>query len=702
MKQNFLLATLCLGLGLFVASCSKNELRTKVGDNEVIATFSISTPGTMTKAQTAGKGETVDKVQCVVFDDQGNEIAALSQNLPIVAKKATFSTRLVKGQAYRVAFFAYKDGVYNVSDLKNITLEAASQAANSESRDAFTAFVDISATDTESPISKTIPLYRPFAQLNIACTAADFAAAEAAGISIASSSVSLGSSAVAFETFSAYEDKVTGTAIDQIDFTDAAIIAGEELTVEGVTYKSLSMNYILVGDRGEKNTADVSFSWKSANGKTGSATFSAVPFQRNWRTNIIGDLLTNPAAFNIYIDDPFDDEFNLVNVVSTPDQLDAALSQGGVVTVAANVGDIDLVNVQADEPITLKLESNVGTISLGDSHGTVSPAVTIEVGAGVDFPELVLGDLSEQQNSSLAKGYTQTLKDVTIKADPDAGVCTEGISFSKKFGLVENLTIEGVKFDGSKNTTANNNGAIQFENFDVGAIKNLVIKDCSFTGMTGAHGIRITRNNSQTDVTYGPGEFYAKVEGCTIDFSDSKNPGNGISVLNATGPVLVSGNTLINSIIDVCNESEVEISNNTVTATDNCIKVRANDEFVNPGSGYVWQTKMFTNISIHDNTVNATGASQPSYPYGGIYICWGSGGKGSIVNGTSHVAHIKDNVINAPNRSGIWFLNDTAEDTTVEMHISGNTFDVASGMELIDNLQNKAAIIRAASSDITL
>ena len=55
----------------------------------------------------------------------------------------------------------------------------------------------------------------------------------------------------------------------------------------------------------DKVTADIEFAYSSEE-KEYSRTFTFVPLQRNYRTNIIGHLLTNPHLFTIVIDEKFE------------------------------------------------------------------------------------------------------------------------------------------------------------------------------------------------------------------------------------------------------------------------------------------------------------------------------------------------------------------------------------------------------------
>ena len=72
------------------------------------------------------------------------------------------------------------------------------------------------------------------------------------------------------------------------------------------------MNYLLVGDiNSEKSLTNVEFVWATADGKTNNPTsnFPNIRTQRNYRTNIIGKIITNPATFNLVVDASFANEY---------------------------------------------------------------------------------------------------------------------------------------------------------------------------------------------------------------------------------------------------------------------------------------------------------------------------------------------------------------------------------------------------------
>ncbi|MDE6468288.1 MAG: hypothetical protein K2L28_05245, partial [Muribaculaceae bacterium] len=167
-------------------------------------------------------------------------------------------------------------------------------AAQDESRDAFYAYR--STFRVTGPMSETITLTRPFSQINIGTS--DYAAASAAGLSVENTAVTVKGVYGKLNLATGAVDELTDA-----EFTVAAIPTdGETFPYEPATYKYMAMNYVLVGP--EKATVDVEFTAPGT--QYAGATFTAVPVQRNFRTNIFGALLTSPAEFEVIINPDYE------------------------------------------------------------------------------------------------------------------------------------------------------------------------------------------------------------------------------------------------------------------------------------------------------------------------------------------------------------------------------------------------------------
>ena len=80
------------------------------------------------------------------------------------------------------------------------------------------------------------------------------------------------------------------------------------INVDGVVYEVISMNYVLVADAGSqdgKTTVDLQL-------KVGELVDN-VPnayMKRNWRTNVVGELLTAEGSFKVSLDPDFNGSYN--------------------------------------------------------------------------------------------------------------------------------------------------------------------------------------------------------------------------------------------------------------------------------------------------------------------------------------------------------------------------------------------------------
>ena len=317
MKKNLFMSMLAIAGMLFATSCSQDELLNEPTTGDYVsAKFTIGTSDGIATRATIGNGTKADKVACAVYDEKGTELRDLYAIRDVVDMKATYEIRLAKGQKYRVAFFAYNStaDAYDVTYLTDIKVKD-SQNSNIENRDAFTAYVDVDAT--VNTINEDVTLYRPFAQLNLGVDNTEWTDAVKAGVTVAKSKIVVTN---VYDQFSAYDNAIVATAEPKTMTFAMNTIPTEELEVDvdrdgtianTEKFKYLALNYLLVGDAGtEKSLTDVEFVWENSDAsKTNNPTthFKNIPVQRNYRTNTIGKLLTNPATFNIVIDADFID-----------------------------------------------------------------------------------------------------------------------------------------------------------------------------------------------------------------------------------------------------------------------------------------------------------------------------------------------------------------------------------------------------------
>lgn len=344
-------------LTLLAVSCNKEQVA-EVPDGQMVdVTFTAALPGEMaTKA--IGDGQTAKKLYVSVYEnDDAKTKLDLDKTATFTDLKTQVTLSLVKGKTYNFVFWAQADegAPYDVTDLKNIKISYEGAEANDEKRDAF--YATRKELKVNGALTETIKLYRPFAQVNFGT--ADYEAAVAAGVEPVKSVFTATDVATIFDTFEA-EGK---EAKDVVTFTESAL-PGETLVTKAGDYKWMTMNYILpMGKQDAKHISNVTAEFIPETGITVKASSPQTPVQNNYRTNILGNLLTSQVIFNIEIVPIFnepDNDIDLVNIKNV-ESLKALFATGGEATLAADLDLGETVSVAAGKEVTLDL--NGKTIS---------------------------------------------------------------------------------------------------------------------------------------------------------------------------------------------------------------------------------------------------------------------------------------------------------------------------------------------------
>ena len=324
-----------LFLGMFAAagmllatSCSNDELDVVQSGNEAQVTFSLAAEGGIA-TRAISDGKSAKKLVYAVYDANGKLIETIANadvNGQIVDNSAfdnglteNVTITLAKGQQYTVAFWAQDPNctAYTTTDLEKVMVNYAG-LNNDETRDAFFKAETFTVTgNTEIDVV----LKRPFAQINVGVYQSDWDAAVASEIEIEKSKVTIEKAATSINLLTGEVDGEE-TVEYGFDIIPAKFTASETLDVDlnndgtKENYVYLSMSYILANDKttGYAKTTledlDFTFAPKNGNNINFSEGLNAVPVQRNWRTNIIGKILTGDVTFNITIDPIYDGEYN--------------------------------------------------------------------------------------------------------------------------------------------------------------------------------------------------------------------------------------------------------------------------------------------------------------------------------------------------------------------------------------------------------
>ena len=397
MKRYFKTITAVVLAALTTVACQKENFgdATPAGQ-EVDVTLDLLAPQIGTKSY--GDGTTAKTVYVYVYQKnatggltyiqpaaEGASLKTPSQSLTLNGLKATYSTRLVTGQTYTFVFWAQADNAPYTYDTeaKTITVDYASAAGNDESRDAF--YNVLPNVKIEGAYTASVQLSRPFAQLNFGVTSEDYAAAKAAGLEVTAAKVKLTNAATSLKLL----DGTVSGAEDVI--FDAAALPTETLSAAGATYKYVAMDYVLVG-KSAKTLSNVTLKLTATDTQSATPefTYSNVPLQANYRTNIVGNLFTSPAEVQIEITPGFGTPDNdvVVENVSSIAAANTAFANGATAVNVTNIlssEDTNIVLPETTNGVSLTLPAvpagKTVTIKYADGASEVQKPQTLTVNA---------------------------------------------------------------------------------------------------------------------------------------------------------------------------------------------------------------------------------------------------------------------------------------------------------------------------------
>lgn len=320
MNKKLLKSFAAAAMSVLALACAKEQ----VGPGEgamVEATFSVDVPGVEVSTKGLSDAASVNEL---VFDafrslNDTEPIEGLRQVVAVENGRATIQVKLIKGQNYRFVFWAQKanNGYYNTDNLSNITVDYKNALANDSSLDAF--FAKEEVTNVQNPISKTIILKRPFAQVNYV-TKEELSE----GLYIKESQITVKN---ALTSFNPLRNKLSGAKDAQQDVTfQFNAVPTEKLLINGTEYNYLATAFILAKSDNSKDIVDVEAKFKTNNGRSVTVSTPGLPCQRNYRTNVIGNFMSVDGTYNVEIDSAFKGDLQ-------SDYVENALNSGQVVTL---------------------------------------------------------------------------------------------------------------------------------------------------------------------------------------------------------------------------------------------------------------------------------------------------------------------------------------------------------------------------------
>ena len=301
MKKILLFASAIAGLFL-AGSCQRENLEPVQQGNTV--TYTVTVPDALA---TKGIGDNVANVNTLHYEVYRTAVAETvtftdadrllyHKTATVTNGTARIELELVNDQNFTVLFWAQvgeTNEAYDVTYLTNVTLKSPIKA-NQVDYAAFSGVDFIEGTDALT--DKTIELTRPVAQINLGTTEASLTAFDTR-VRLNGSSMTVSGLSNTFNV----AKQIPGAALTSTTVYDEKTVPADPLKVNTTNYVYVGMNY--VGFAPEVGTpVIVSYDINTTEGHIQN-TIENVPVKPNYRTNIIGNLITSKTSYTVELDE---------------------------------------------------------------------------------------------------------------------------------------------------------------------------------------------------------------------------------------------------------------------------------------------------------------------------------------------------------------------------------------------------------------
>lgn len=413
-------------IALTTAACQKEKLFDSQTAGEETVTFTVKTDAAATKATADNDGLGAGLTRCLVAVYMKTGDPAQPYKLydtPATTGSGlnyTFTVNLIRKQTYQIVVWADKgETVYDVNKgLTLVTRKTDDVACNSDAYDAFYASTEfVQGTTTSTAITAK----RPFAQLNLITKDLN-KNFQPGAVTVTYSSP---------QSFNPFDGSVS-------DMTEVTYKADSPYynptTVTTATQHTLVMNYLFAAEGDQTILPSVKMTAKLT--VDAEIEVANVPVRRNYRTNIIGNLLTEQTDFTITVDPAWSGATDVEWVsVATVAKANEALQNGktnvAIESVETDGSVIEIPQTNASIGITLP-SNNAKAVTIkyktsSESGQTPNLNVAAENNTGdlvINAPQshVTLNGATynnvtaSTSNNTLVVGSDVTVKTLTIEA----------------------------------------------------------------------------------------------------------------------------------------------------------------------------------------------------------------------------------------------------------------------------------------------
>ena len=415
MKKCFLLMA---GIILLTfTACQSDELANGGRNGEVAASFSVQLPGNgnnaVTRAATAGDGTSVNRcIMEIYLNDElySRQIGAIQPD----GLTAGFDVRLVTSQTYKFVFWAdhvesvegdaiKTDLHYNTADLRNISMQGDyNGSGKDDTRDAFFASLEKLVTNA---FSESVELTRPFGQLNIKtedlASIPDNQKEEFVPVT----------AGLSFKNLYTGFNAATGDLLGEL-----TAVAYKAASAVADANGNLTVDYLFAPNTvGGQHLVNMTLAvYNAAGGQITTKALNNIPVQRNYKTNVTGNLLTVDGKVNVMVTPAFSSPAlseKVIEVASVSEVAEALKTNTNVVVTEApkEAATISLPKYESGDvavSITLPETSNDITINYTTETGEESKNAPKELNITAPSVSKIIIDASESTVTLNGQSYS--------------------------------------------------------------------------------------------------------------------------------------------------------------------------------------------------------------------------------------------------------------------------------------------------------
>lgn len=310
----------------------------------------------------------------------------------LVDGKASINISLPKGRDYVVAFWAQNPEclVWNTTDLRAVEFKTENLKNNDITVNAFSGHCTIiNSNHAGAQHPHQVRLTRAVAQLNVGADLEMWEEFEKTAEPYTKSGVTIKDVPTRIDVLTGLTDLTSTTTVQ---LAETEFFAGENRILkvphddfaqggEQNEYRWVSMCYIPAGRRTNTNTVDATFTFTNQSGSQ-SASVQALnlPIQRNYRTNILGRVLSETEPFEVILDREWAGNDNS-DLKVDPNKFTEKINRPGQNVIMDLGGErlIDAANPnQAREIICNDLTIKNGVLGAGQIKVIATGTVTLE------------------------------------------------------------------------------------------------------------------------------------------------------------------------------------------------------------------------------------------------------------------------------------------------------------------------------------